>query len=95
MTTKSTIELSSDEVLELICGGTVENYELIENRLEDVDDHGDSNHYAIIQDTKTNKYYRLYYICQRQNGMIFSNGGVETLTEVVPSQKTITIWKDV
>ena len=95
MISKQTIELPSDDVLELICGGGVDNFELIEDKLIDVDDHGDSNHCVIIQDTRTSKYYRLYYVCQRQNGMMFSDDSVEILTEVLPIQKTITVWKDV
>lgn len=87
------LTLTFDEVSDISIDNS-QKYTLIEDILEDVDDHGDSTKRLIFQDNTTKKFYHAFIQIPKEWGFDKDvNPSEFDCQEVIPKEKIITVYE--
>jgi len=87
------IKVDKEELREVIYGATKSDFKVVENKITSSDpEDGGADHTLVIQRKSDNKYFRMYY-SDWDMDYNFERDFPEELTEVIPEQVTITVFK--
>lgn len=87
------IKLSYDVISDIAIDNS-EKFTLIQEILEDVDDHGDSTKRLIFQDNETKKFYHAFISIQKEWGFDADINPKEfDCREVIPREKIVTVYE--